>query len=337
MLDKPNLPDELLIDCLRRDFGLPVARVEFLPLGADVNTAVYQANTGGTAYFVKLRSGEFNDLTIVVPHLLEAQGIGHLIAPVAAAGGRLWTRLDRFAVILYPFIQGQDGFTLELNDRQWFELGHVLKGVHAARLPDEIFRGLPRETFQTVWFERTQEYLELFARETFSDPISAQLAGLMRAQRNVIEALIRRAEARRGTLLDNSPAFVPCHADIHGGNVLIEPNGHLHVVDWDTLLFAPKERDLMFIGGGIGKGWDGARGIDQFYQGYGSTDIDLAGIAYYRYVRILEDIVVYCEQILESDPGSPDRDQGLISVSSNFLPNETIEIALRADPDDTPA
>ncbi len=41
-----------------------VCIVEFLPIGADVNTAVYKAIAGGTDYFVKLRSGDFNDLTI---------------------------------------------------------------------------------------------------------------------------------------------------------------------------------------------------------------------------------------------------------------------------------
>ena len=92
----------------------------------------------------------------------------------------------------------------------------------------------------------------------------------------------------------------------------------------------------MFIGGGNGKGWDGSRGVDQFYQGYGPTAIDWVCIAYYRYVRIIEDIVLYCEQILESDPDGPDRAQGLIYVSSNFLPNETIELAFRDDRDDAP-
>ncbi len=269
-----------------------------------------------------------------MPHLLETQGIGHLIAPVETTDGRLWTRLDRFAVILYPFIGGQDGFTTHLTDRQWVELGEVLRGVHRASLPVEILPRLPRETFPTVWFERARAYQELFARESFADPISDQLADLIRAQRDVIDELIRRAEARQAALRVRTPEFVLCHADIHGGNVLMEPNGDLYVVDWDTLMLAPKERDLMFIGGGIGTGWDKQRDVERFYQGYGPAKVDWAGIAYYRYVRIIEDIVLYCEQILESNPDSPDRAQGLIYVSSNFLPDETIEIAFRDDQDD---
>ena len=45
-----------------------------------------------------------------------------------------------------------------------------------------------------------------------------------------------------------------CHKDIHGGNILIRTDGQppvLYILDWDDPILAPKERDLMFIGGGI--------------------------------------------------------------------------------------
>ncbi len=43
MLLKPDLPDEQIIDCMRRDYGLTVDSIEFLPIGADADTAVYRA------------------------------------------------------------------------------------------------------------------------------------------------------------------------------------------------------------------------------------------------------------------------------------------------------
>lgn len=35
MLEKPNIADEDIVACLRGAYGLEVARVVFLPLGAD--------------------------------------------------------------------------------------------------------------------------------------------------------------------------------------------------------------------------------------------------------------------------------------------------------------
>ncbi len=57
MLEKPDLADEIIIDCLGTEYGLAASKVAFLPLGADLNTAVYRAwCAGGMDYFVKLRA-----------------------------------------------------------------------------------------------------------------------------------------------------------------------------------------------------------------------------------------------------------------------------------------
>jgi spectinomycin phosphotransferase len=59
MLEKPDLQDDRIITCLNDEFGLHVAQLAFLPLGADRNTAVYRGLAeDGTPYFVKLRHRE---------------------------------------------------------------------------------------------------------------------------------------------------------------------------------------------------------------------------------------------------------------------------------------
>ena len=47
--------------------------------------------------------------------------------------------------------------------------------------------------------------------------------------------------------------WVVCHADLHNGNSLIAKDGALYIVDWDTAMLAPPERDLMFVGSGLGR------------------------------------------------------------------------------------
>jgi spectinomycin phosphotransferase len=37
----------------------------------------------------------------------------------------------------------------------------------------------------------------------------------------------------------------------HAGNVVVGADNELTIVDWDEPILAPKERDLMFIGGGV--------------------------------------------------------------------------------------
>jgi len=65
--------------------------------------------------------------------------------------------------------------------------------------------------------------------------------------------------------------------------------------------------------------------------GYGAAQVDPMALAYYRYERIIQDIAVYCEQLFLSDEGGEDRAQSLQYLTSNFLPDGTIEIAYKSD------
>lgn len=40
MLEKPTLEDEQIIKCLQDEYGLSIEIISFLPLGADVNSAI---------------------------------------------------------------------------------------------------------------------------------------------------------------------------------------------------------------------------------------------------------------------------------------------------------
>ena len=128
MLEKPDLQDEKIIACLRDEYGLNVVQVAFLPLGADRNTAVYRVVTDEeTPYFVKLRRGIFDETSVVVPKFLSDQGIRQIIAPIATRTQQLWTSLEVFNVILYPFIEGHNGFEVDLSDHHWVDFGERSK------------------------------------------------------------------------------------------------------------------------------------------------------------------------------------------------------------------
>jgi spectinomycin phosphotransferase len=332
MLEKPDLPDEKLVTCLQEQYGLCGVRVTFLPLGADRDTAVYRAVAGNEAtYFVKLRRGIFDEMSVALPKLLIDQGIAQIIAPLATQDGRLWTTVDPFTLILYPFIQGYNGFELSLADHHWRKLGTALKRIHATVVPPALARRIPQETFPAQARARVKTFLARIAESTFDDPTSVQLAAFLQARHAELSHLIERAEQLANALANRTLKFVLCHTDIHARNVLIDINDDLYIVDWDNPIFAPKERDLMFIGGGVGGVWHSAHEEALFYQGYGQTEVDPIVLAYYRYNRIIEDIAIYCEQIFLTREGGEDREQALRYVISNFLPNNTIEMAYRSD------
>jgi len=333
MLEPPDLPDEAISACLQAEYALPVERLEFLPLGADQNTAVYRADAADqSVYFVKLRSGVFDQTAVALPKFLRDQGLASIIAPLPTREGQLWSNLGAFALILYPFVQGRDGYEAPLSDDHWRALGAALRNIHSLQIPPALAAGIQHETFTPRWRLMLKTFVQRMEDEVYSDLVAKEVAAFLSARRREIHDLIGRAERLALSLHNQTPPFALCHADIHAGNVLVTTDQAVYIVDWDAPIFAPKERDLMYAGGGLMGGWRAPSEEEAlFYQGYGPTHIDPIALAYYRYERIIQDLAVFCEQLLLSDAGGEDRAQSLRYLKSNFLPGNTIEIAYQSD------
>jgi spectinomycin phosphotransferase len=114
---------------------------------------------------------------------------------------------------------------------------------------------------------------------------------------------------------------------LHAGNVLVGAGSALTIVDWDNPVFAPKERDLMFIGGGIGGAWNGLRESGWFFTGYGSAEIDPIAIAFFRYERIVVDIAEYGQRIFDLNASASDRLSNLRKLATAFLRENVIDRA----------
>ncbi len=331
MLEKPNIPDELIISRLQEEYGLRIAELTFLPIGADSRTAVYRLVTDdGIAYFLKLRKN-FNEVIVRVPLFLKDNGVREIIVPFETKSKQGWADFGEYKIILYPFIEGKDGFEMELTDHHKQILGAAFKGIHTAQIPLELKKLIKKETFSLGWREDMKSYQAQVERDIFTEPTAMKLAEFIRSKQNEITRLVERSEQLASELQSKSLELVLCHTDIHGGNILISDTGELYIVDWDDPILAPKERDLMFIGGGIDEIWKSEREQAMFYEGYGETNIDLTALAYYRYERVIEDLVVICEQLLLTDEGGADRERSFGWFTSNFEPGQTIEIADKTD------
>src|SRR3989338_7239154 len=154
--------------------------------------------------------------------------------------------------------------------------------------------------------------------------MALKLQKFMKKNMRAILRLVDRAEQLGGKLQNQSPQFVLCHSDIHAGNVLIDGNNAIYILDLDEPIMAPKERDLMFIGGGVGNVWNKPHEEKLFYQGYGQTKIDQTLLAYYRYERIVEDIAIYTHELVLKN--NPEMYKQFMSL---FEPNGVIDIALK--------
>jgi spectinomycin phosphotransferase len=153
----------------------------------------------------------------------------------------------------------------------------------------------------------------------------------MKKHAATIHRLVDRAEQLGQQIQDQTIDFVLCHSDIHGGNVLIDGNDAIYMVDWDDPIMAPKERDLMFIGGGVANVWNKSHEEEFFYKGYGKTEINTTILAYYRYERIVEDIADFGQQLLLTSVGGQNRVESYKHFIAQFEPQGVVDIAFKTD------
>ena len=265
---------------------------------------------------------------MLVPKYFSDIGFKQIIPALPNKTGQLWASLTSYKAILYPYVEGRNAIEKTLSDQQWIEFGTTMKRFHSLDIPINLTSSVQREAFHPKWRETVKSFLKRIENEVFEEPVAAKMALFLKSKSTEVLKLIERAENLAITLQKQPLEYILCHADIHGWNLFIDTEGALYLVDWDTLIFAPKERDLMFIGAGIGdSGRTATDEEDLFYRGYGKTDINRDALSYYRYERIIEDIGVYCEQIFLSDEGGEDRIRSFEYLQSNFLPNGTIERA----------
>jgi spectinomycin phosphotransferase len=329
MLEKPDIQDEKIIACLEVEYGLQIIQIAFLPLGGNLCTAVYRAVAPqGTSYFCKLRCSNFDEVSVELPGFLSAQGITQIIPPLPSRTGQLRVKLEAFNVILYPFVEGTSGFQQKLTERQWGEFGAALQQIHALSLPAELRQKLQKENYSSESRDICREVLQRLENETFDDPVTAGLAAFLLPKRETVLDFIGHAERFARTLASRSPEMVLCHSDLHPGNLFIDQRGALFIVDWDGPVLAPKERDLMFIGGG--QGYVGVNDQEEethFYHYYDLSAIDPIAMAYYRYERNLYDLSVECPRIFSRTLPARDRAHSLEIVTWLFLPGSSIDMA----------
>ena len=288
MREPPNIPEQKLRACLQEQYGLSHVSLEFLPRGLDYNAGVYRmVSEQGRPYLLKVSARPLYEAGFFVPRYLNDEGITAVVAPLPAMHNALWTTLGGWIVIVYPFIDGESSNTGMTNE-QWKETGSVFKQIHSVRVQPENFPSLREETFDPmdyIQWVHTFEAQHLHAQHDDSDA-ARSLREMWVEHQSTIDTIVASMEKLADALQSRTLPYVICHADLHAANLIRDPYGHVHVIDWDEVMLAPKERDFIFV-------WE--RDADAFWEGYGKGEIDHLSLTYYLWERVIQDHIAYAQ------------------------------------------
>ena len=326
----PSDIDHALIQhCLSEAYGPSKAPLRLTALHADASSAAFRIDADdGAAYFLELhRKGFDPSVLAMLAFLHHEQGIEAVMAPLLTTNGELSVRSGDFDCVLYPFFEGANAFARALSDAQWTAFGAVMGAVHRSTVHEALSASLPKERYAHHWREGVRRYQRRFINGLTGDDVVKRFFAFWEEHAEDIDTVVYRSEQLASILLERPPQRVPCHADLHAGNVLAGDDGQMRIVGWRTLMLAPKERDLMFIGGGVGHVWNRPEEAARFHEGYGQAEIDAVALAYYRYERIAKNILETCDLMFDAAASLEDREEALRRMRNGFEPNDVVAIA----------
>lgn len=256
-----------LKNLLNAAYGINVQSLTFLPEGEDSYGYIVMSETG-EKYFAKASTSVPEVSLCIASRLREQGGISEVVAPIKTQAGTLSIAWHDFRVSLFPFIEGKSRWELwqtgeDFSDAALAKCGELLAKIHNCTdaiesEPDDITVGRgtgPRRVASMAIYDLPLRH-ELFA---VLDAAEKRKPCQNRYQRQLLEAISQHREAILQTLarydsLGSSSAalqtpFVITHGDATPGNLILDAENRLHLIDWDGARIGPPEKDLVSFTG----------------------------------------------------------------------------------------
>ncbi len=258
MLTEPaDLDRSLLAAALADGWALVEPRLEYLPVG--FGSHHWEARDGrGVRRFVTVddleashragpdADGSFAALEQAFSTAAGLRGLDFVVAPVPALDGSILRRLSaRYALTVAPFIDGAHrdwGHWEEPEERR--QVAALLHRLHA----ETSHVAAPRRDDLSVQARAgLEDAVAAIARPWRSGPFAEPLRELVAPRVGELRSRLAAFDELAARVRADPAAWVVTHGEPHPGNTIRTPDGQLYLVDWDTTLLAPCERDLIWV------------------------------------------------------------------------------------------
>ena len=242
-----------LLQNLSTAYGLPLQSITFFPEGEDSYGYITVAETG-EKYFAKASTSVPNSRLHVASLLRHRCNITGVVAPLETQEGELSIPWYNFRVSLFPLIEGKSRWDLwkvgkDFTDAELSETGALLATIHGC--PETIVANhltvakydLPsRHELHTV-LEASKK--EIQPQNQYQKQL---LDGLTKHRSEILQAIERYDSLGCSATALQTP-FVITHGDPTPGNLIVDTNNQLHLIDWDGVCLGPPEKDLVSFTG----------------------------------------------------------------------------------------
>ncbi|MDQ3717107.1 MAG: aminoglycoside phosphotransferase family protein [Actinomycetota bacterium] len=343
----PIIRNETLLESVRADFGVSLSSMSQVYGGQDSDAVVLRAVTvSGAAMAVKV-SSNMRVGGLLTSALLAATIPYGIPTPVLSRSGLPYSLVSGRRLSLTPWIAGHGAYDAGMDAHQWRSFGALLSQVHAVQVPATVADHLLAEDYRTpaaavarALDERVRQRAASSDLARSDDSPAGALIREWRAAGDALAMILAHIDDLGDELRASSATSVVCHGDAHIGNLQLgddsgdgdSSDGGVWLLDWDEVVRAPRERDLMFvIGGVIARAPVTAEQQKWFFDGYGPANIDPNLLAYYRCSWALQDVADFAARILDQpDGGSLEAGQALRLFRDVVSPTGIVLLAARS-------
>lgn len=220
--------------------------------------------------------------------LRDRAGLTWVVGPTPARTGDPIVRLtNRFTLAVFAYLDVEPtefGEFCNLADRD--EAMRLIGAVHNATssVPLDALR---RDTLNIPKRAGLHEALSTLDLDWDSGPYAARSQAYLRENADLVPMKLERFDRLVRLATDDPRNWVVTHGEPHAGNVIRTRTGDLVVVDWDTVAYAPRERDLWMMANDANPDWSAYRDIT------GVSSLSQAALEAYRLHWDLMEIAIY--------------------------------------------
>lgn len=339
---KTPLPDsEALIRALLLEhWRLVVAQIRFIPQGESAYS--YQVKTQpDDIYYLKVvdrrtaagqRTAAHMDFSLPLQRLVAECSPADVTAPLpqATSQGALYITHGPLLFALYAFVSGDtlaDAYPMppELVQR----IGQSLAALHTIQIPQSLQQRAAQDSLTAPFDLRLlTDLASLSAISAHDAPHLQQLREIVWPRRELIRAFLAHSldYARKASQIEVRP--VVCHGDPWGGNIILSPTGQLVLLDWESSVLAPPERDAFMY---MSSSRSDFAAFDASYRAiYGEARRwHTEWLAYYAYRQQLHNLAQWLHNLLHEPLDEAQRAHDLEMLGFHCLDRwESVEAAV---------
>ena len=241
-----------LLEQLRTAYGLPLQSITFFPEGED-SYGYIVVSEAGEKYFAKASTCVLNSRLEAAYYLRYRCGVKNVVAPLETQDGLLSIPWQNFQVALFPFIEGKSRWDLwqvgkDFTDAELSQTAALLAAIHGCT--DAVAsHNLTIARYNLPLREELHRVLEAPRKIVPQNRYQKQLLEAIAQHRsNILQTLERYDSLGRSASALQTP-FVITHGDPTPGNLIIDAENRLHIIDWDGVCLGPSEKDLVSFTG----------------------------------------------------------------------------------------